>query len=151
MVVFQGPEAYITPSWYIETKPTTHKTVPTWDFATVHCHGVPTLHDSSRPDGDAFLSTQINDLTAQMEKSIPGKDEWTVSEAPENYIRLLKRTLYGLEIEVSRTEAKWKMSQDKPAKDIEGVQAGLRTQGEHGCIVADIVQESVEYVQSGGR
>lgn len=147
MVVFQGPEAYITPSWYVHTKPSTGKTVPTWDFATVHCHGTPKLFLDPE-EGDAFLDKQLDDLTRIMEQTIPDKKPWEVSEAPENYTRLLKKAIYGLEIDVSRTEAKWKMSQDKPDADINGVISGLRSQGEKGQIVADSVQESADAIRS---
>uniref|UniRef100_UPI0038F74B12 FMN-binding negative transcriptional regulator n=1 Tax=Streptomyces niveiscabiei TaxID=164115 RepID=UPI0038F74B12 len=38
MVLFSGPDAYVTPSWY-ETKRETGKVVPTWNYQAVHAYG----------------------------------------------------------------------------------------------------------------
>lgn len=135
MVIFQAPDSYVSPSYYKGTKPTTGKVVPTWDFSCVHVYGKPRVID----DAD-FIFRQMNDLTTTHESRV--QSQWKVNDAPENYRNLLVKAVRGLEITVTRTEGKWKLSQDKPKEDIAGVIEGFKNQGEH--YNADEVQKVVD-------
>lgn len=117
LVVFTGPQAYVTPSWY-ETKARTGKVVPTWNYATVHAWGVPRLRDEAD-----WIRGQIGRLTAHMERA--QDHPWGVEEAPEGYVSALSRGIVGLEVEIVRLEGKWKVSQNRPDEDRAGVAAGL--------------------------
>lgn len=117
LVVFQSSDSYITPSYY-KTKEETHKVVPTWDFACVHCYGTSTLID----DFD-FIKQQHILLTNEQESG--RKDPWTVDEAPESYYKTLQKAIIGLEIEVTKIEAKFKFEQKMKKSDIDGVINGL--------------------------
>jgi len=133
LVVFQGPQRYITPSWYL-TKQETGKVVPTWNYATVHVWGRPRVIDD--PD---WLRQQITDLTDTHEH--PRAEPWAVTDAPESFIQAQMKGIVGLEIPIARIEGKWKMSQNRPEADRLGVYAGLRAEGEEASGVAALVAE----------
>src|SRR6201992_254664 len=133
LVVFQGPQDYVTPSWYA-TKRETGKVVPTWNYATVHVWGRPRVMND-----DSWLRRQIEDLTARRE-SLRGAP-WQVDDAPADFIAMQMRAIVGVEIPIARIEGKWKMSQNRPAADRIGVIAGFREAGEAGEEIAAVVEE----------
>ncbi len=121
LVVFQGPQDYVTPSWYA-TKRETGKVMPTWNYATVHAWGRPRVMND-----DAWLRRQIEDLTASRENL--RAEPWAVGDAPEDFVAMQMRAIVGVEIPISRIEGKWKMSQNRPEADRAGVIAGFREMG----------------------
>src|SRR4028118_812130 len=94
LVVFQGPQAYVTPSWYA-TKQETGKVVPTWNYATVHAWGRPQIMDS-----EGWLRSQIDALTAQKEE--PRALPWQVADAPEAFVAAQIKGIVGIEIPIAR-------------------------------------------------
>jgi transcriptional regulator len=131
LVVFQGRQKYITPSWYA-TKRETGKVVPTWNYITVHAWGRPQAISDA-----AWLRRQIDDLTSQQEGALP--DPWKVTDAPEDFVTAQIKGIVGIEIPIGRIEGKWKVSQNRTEVDRAGVVAGLREQGE--ATMADLVAE----------
>jgi transcriptional regulator len=134
LVVFQGPQDYVTPSWYA-TKRETGKVVPTWNYATVHAWGRPRVIND-----DGWLRRQIGDLTDSREKL--RAEPWKVEDAPPDFVVAQMRGIVGVEIPIARIEGKWKMSQNRPAPDRAGVIAGFRESGGVGEAIAAIVEES---------
>jgi transcriptional regulator len=120
LVVFQGPQAYVSPGWY-PSKAVDGRVVPTWNYATVHAWCRPTLHDDP-----AWVATQLRLLTAQQEAALPRP--WAVDDAPADFLARLQGAIVGLELVVSRMEGKWKVSQNRPAADRDGVVQGLLAQ-----------------------
>jgi transcriptional regulator len=133
LVVFQGPQEYITPSWY-PTKRETGKVVPTWNYVTVHAWGRPRIIEDI-----AWLRRQIEDLTLLKEGALP--EPWKVDDAPADYLASQIKGIIGIEIPIDRIEGKWKVSQNRPAADRAGVVAGLRGGGEAAGIMASLVAE----------
>ena len=117
LVVFQGAEHYITPSWYA-SKQEHHKVVPTWNYATVHCWGRAIIRDDP-----IWVRDQIEALTRQHEG--PRVQPWAVEDAPAPFIAAQMRGIVGIEIPLARIEGKWKVSQNRPEADRAGVHAGL--------------------------
>ncbi len=117
LVIFQGLEAFITPSWYA-TKQETGKTVPTWNYAVVHAHGSVRLH----PEAE-WIRRHVGELTDSQESSRAAP--WKVEDAPADFIGKLVGAIVGLEISVERLTGKWKLSQNQAPRDREGVIAGL--------------------------
>jgi len=117
LVVFQGPQAYVTPAFYA-TKAETGKVVPTWNYVMVQARG--TVRVTADP---AWLDDQIGALTDrhEAERSAP----WQVSDAPRPYIEAQLRGIVGLEIAITRLEGKWKVSQNRTEADRRGVADGL--------------------------
>ncbi|KAI9923992.1 hypothetical protein ASPWEDRAFT_23326 [Aspergillus wentii DTO 134E9] len=154
MILFTSPvQHYVTPKFYTATKPATGKVAPTWNYAAVQVYGrVKVFHDSSDPETEAFLSTQLQDLAAFTEREMmgytgeDGKEEaWRVDEAPEGYLRILKKNIVGLEVEIDRIEGKFKMSQERAIKDREGVIKGFEQMGtETATQMADMVKSRGE-------
>lgn len=132
LVVFQGPEAYISPSFY-PTKRETGAVVPTWNYVTVHAWGQPTVIED-----EAWLRSQVNALTDAQEHR--RAEPWEVSDAPPAFIAGQLRGIVGIEIAIARIEGKWKLSQNRAERDRAGVVAGLRTQEGKAQQLADAVQ-----------
>jgi transcriptional regulator len=136
LVVFQGPQQYISPSLY-PTKREHGKVVPTWNYITVHAWGRPQVIDDA-----AWLRRQVEDLTSHNEGSRPAP--WYVSDAPEPYVAAQLKGIVGIEIPIARIEGKWKVSQNRPAVDQAGVVAGLRGNGDDAEIMASQVAERIK-------
>jgi len=119
VVVFQGPQAYVSPSWY-PSKHAHGKAVPTWNYAVVHAHGV-----ARAIEDPAWLLDFVDRLSQRHEadQRVP----WKVSDAPRDFIDSLLGAIVGIEIPISRIAGKWKVSQNRPAADRLGVVAGLRS------------------------
>jgi transcriptional regulator len=147
MILFTSPvNHYVTPKFYTETKPSTGKVVPTWDYAAVQVYGTVTVYSSTTaPESGAFLKQQINDLTKLCEEGQMGyeaEESWKVSDAPDKYVDIMKKAIVGVEIEVSRIAGKWKMSQELAEGDREGVIKGFEELGtEKGREMAGLVEE----------
>ena len=122
LVIARGPDSYITPSWYA-SKTEHGRVVPTWNYLTAHVYGTLTVHDD--PDWVAGL---VRRLTEQHEAGRP--HPWSVDDAPEKYFHGQLRAIVGVEVTIRRIEAKFKLSQNRPAADIDGVIAGLREVGD---------------------
>jgi transcriptional regulator len=118
MMIFQGPEGYITPNWYA-TKAQTGKAVPTWNYAIVHAYGRPSVMKEKE-----WLLRHVTELSEQQERSEP--QPWAVSDAPESYIDVMLRGIIGFRFEITRLEGKWKMSQNREMQDRIGVIEGLK-------------------------
>lgn len=133
LVVFQGPDGYVTPSWY-PSKADTHKVVPTWNYATVQVRGNPQVTEDA-----AWLRRQLGDLTTFHEKARP--EPWAVSDAPTDYIASQMKAIVGIEIPIGQIEGKWKMSQNKDDVDRQGVINGMRFDSDphQNLPVADLV------------
>ncbi|RDW79931.1 FMN-binding split barrel-2 [Coleophoma cylindrospora] len=150
MILFTSPvQHYVTPKFYVKTKPSTGKVVPTWNYAAVQAYGTATIYFSTGTETGEFLSKQISDLSALAEEDVMGYDgkegrkgPWTVDESPETYVNLLKKAILGIEIEITRLEGKWKMSQELGAEDRQGAIEGFRAlEKPLGNQMADLVQE----------
>lgn len=117
VVIFQGVETYITPSWY-PSKHAHGKAVPTWNYAVVHAHGMPRVIE----DHDWLLQhvTQLTDIH-EADQALP----WRVSDAPEEFTERLLGAIVGIEIPIAKLAGKWKVSQNKSEPDKLGVVAGL--------------------------
>ncbi|KAJ5735430.1 uncharacterized protein N7483_000555 [Penicillium malachiteum] len=139
---------YDPPKFYVETKPDTRKVVPTWNYSAVQVYGKLSLYyDSKTPEAGAFIAQQIHDLSSHTEKSIMGytggdrPEAWTVDEAPERYVDLLKRNIMGIEIQVKKIQGKFKMSQEMRSGDREGVVKGFQSMGtETGTAISEMVK-----------
>jgi transcriptional regulator len=122
LVVFQGPDRYVTPGWY-ETKRATGKVVPTWNYAIVQARGPVRVVD----DRD-WLARHVAALTDAMEADLA--EPWAVADAPAEFIAGQLKGIVGIEIAIARLEGKWKVSQNRPEPDRAGVVAGLEAEGD---------------------
>jgi transcriptional regulator len=129
LVVFQGPDAYVTPSWYA-TKAESHKVVPTWNYVAAHCWGTPEVFDDPQ-----WLRSQVGRLTVSQEKD--RAQPWSVEDAPADYIASQLKGIVGLQIPIARIEGKWKASQNRTDADRVGVAAGLGDHPMAGLVLPD--------------
>lgn len=138
LVVFQGVDSYITPSWY-ETKRETGKVVPTWNYATVQVRGPARLVEDA-----GWLLRHVSALTDRHEAGRP--EPWAVTDAPETYIEAQIKGIIGIEIEIAAITGKWKVSQNRPAADSAGVTDGL-AKGRGGSSGAAMAQMVCDYAR----
>jgi transcriptional regulator len=121
LVIVRGPDAYVSPAWYA-SKAEHGRVVPTWDYVLAHVHGELVVHDDV-----AWLGQHVRRLTEAHEGARP--QPWAVSDAPERFVAGQLRAIVGVEVRIGRVEAKWKLSQNRPGADIDGVLAGLTADG----------------------
>ncbi|KRE63980.1 transcriptional regulator [Arthrobacter sp. Soil736] len=131
LVIVQGGDAYISPSWYA-SKAAHGRVVPTWNYSTAHVYGKLAVHDD--PD---WLSRHVRRLTDLHEAGF--EQPWAVDDAPERYISGQLRAIVGVELLITRIEAKNKLSQNRPDADVDGVVAGLAARGE-AQVAADVAR-----------
>lgn len=117
LVVFQGPDAYISPSWY-PSKAETGRVVPTWNYLAVHVEGSARVIQD--PD---WLKRHLGQLTDWHEARMDVP--WSVDDAPEEFTERLMRAIVGLEIKIESLTGKLKASQNQPERNRAGVKAGL--------------------------
>jgi transcriptional regulator len=117
LMIFQGPEGYITPNWY-PSKALHGKAVPTWNFAVVHAFGRPEVMKEKD-----WLYRHVTELTAQQERN--EANPWAPSDAPDTYIEVMLRGIVGFRFAITRLKGKWKMSQNREVQDRVGVVKGL--------------------------
>lgn len=122
LAIVQGADAYISPSWY--TSKTEHgRVVPTWNYTTAHVYGRLVIHDDA-----AWLDQQVRRLTGMHEAGFD--HPWGVDDAPGRFIEGQLRAIVGVELVITRIEAKAKLSQNRPEADVDGVVAGLKARGQ---------------------
>ena len=119
LVVFQGPQAYVSPGWY-PSKAEHGKVVPTWNYVMVQGRGrLRAVEDA------AWLHALVSRLTATHEAG--QRRPWAVTDAPPAYIDTMLRAIVGIEIELTALTGKWKVSQNRSAADRDGTAEGLAT------------------------
>ena len=135
LVIFQGPQAYISPTWYVESKPAHGKVVPTWNYCVVHIHGPLRAVDDRN-----WLRGQLDRLVHRHEAAQP--KPWHIADAPPNFIEQQIAAIVGIEIPIARLVGKWKVSQNRPHGDRPGIVDGLARQGtDAATAMASLVQE----------
>jgi transcriptional regulator len=118
LIIFQGAEHYITPSWYPSTQE--HgKVVPTWNYVAVHVRGRARVMEDR-----AQLIAHLHTLTDEQERDF--EKRWSVDDAPGQYIEGLSQAIVGFEVAIDTIEGKWKLSQNRSASDRGGMVRGLR-------------------------
>lgn len=135
VVMFQGPQTYITPGWY-PGKQAHGKVVPTWNYAVAHAHGV-----ARAIDDEHWLRGMLTRLTAAHEssKQLP----WKMTDAPADFIDKLLRAVVGIEIPIDRLVGKLKASQDEALQDRWGTVNGLAAEGtENAAAMALLVERA---------
>jgi transcriptional regulator len=137
LVCFQGPDTYISPSWYV-TKQETGKVVPTWNYAVVHVHGnLRVIEDR------LWLRGLVDRLTDRHEAD--NKTAWQISDAPADFLDKQLAAIVGLEIPITRLVGKWKVSQNRPQRDRAAVAAALdEHRGEAAAGIASLVRQYSE-------
>ena len=143
VVMFQGPQAYITPGWY-PGKAAHGEVVPTWNYVVAHAHGVARAID----DRD-WLLDMLGRLTDAHEANRPSP--WSLADAPGPFVDRMMRAIVGIEIPIDRLEGKLKASQDEALADRLGTVRGLRKQaGDAAHAMAALVGKAIDAEGTGG-
>jgi transcriptional regulator len=121
LVIVRGADAYISPGWY-QSKVEHGRVVPTWNYITAHVYGTLVVHDDP-----VWVEDLVRRLTTKHESGMA--EPWSVDDAPAPFVAGQLRAIVGVELAITRVEAKAKLSQNRPEADVAGVVAGLRAQG----------------------
>src|SRR3984893_14151414 len=128
LAIVRGPDAYVSPSWYA-AKAEHGRVVPTWNYLTAHVYGQLIVHDDP-----AWVEDIVRRLTAKHEAarlSSPGQHmPWSPDDAPRAFIEGQLRAIVGLELQITRIEAKAKLSQNHPVIHLAGIVDGLAARGD---------------------
>src|SRR5580693_7060183 len=128
LAILRGPDAYVSPSWYA-AKAEHGRVVPTWNYLTAHVYGQLLVHDDP-----AWVEDVVRRLTAKHEAARLASPRqppaWSVDDAPRAFIEGQLRAIVGLELQITRIEAKAKLSQNRPVGDIAGIADGLAARGD---------------------
>jgi transcriptional regulator len=128
LAIVRGPDAYVSPSWYA-AKAENGRVVPTWNYLTAHVYGQLLVHDDP-----AWVEDVVRRLTAKHEAARLASPRqppaWSVDDAPRAFIEGQLRAIVGLELQITRIEAKAKLSQNRPVGDIAGIVDGLAARGD---------------------
>jgi transcriptional regulator len=137
LVIFQGPDSFISPSWY-PTKQETGSVVPTWNYVVVHAHGRLNVIEDRH-----WLRAHVEALTNRHEGD--REAPWAVSDAPADYIEKMVVAIVGIEMPIARLTGKWKLGQNRSERDRAGVVDGLRREGtESATSMASLVRSTFE-------
>jgi len=117
LIIFQGPHAYISPSWYVA-----EQAVPTWNYEVVHAYGKPCVLDDPKA-----VRALLEETVTLFESSMPRP--WSTARAGDEYISKLAQAIVAFEMPISRLEGKRKLSQNRPAEDVRGAIDGLQKFG----------------------
>lgn len=133
LVIFNGPNCYISPNHY-PTKKENGKAVPTWNYIAVHIKGTLSLiHDPN------WNRDMLDKLTSQHESK--NENPWSIADAPDNYIQKMLPAIVGLEIEIKSINGQWKLSQNQPEINIQGVIEGLAMEGDNNStVISELVK-----------
>ena len=135
LVIVRGADAYISPAWY-RSKAEHGRVVPTWNYITAHVYGRLVVHDDP-----AWVEDLVRRLTAKHESSMA--EPWSVDDAPERFVAGQLRAIVGIELAITRIEAKAKLSQNRPEADVAGVITGLEAEGDE-QIARDVAEANRE-------
>ena len=113
LAIFQGPHAYVSPSWYVG-----ERNVPTWNYATIHAYGTPRLIED-----DATLRRHLTELVTTHEAAQP--QPWSIDVLPSNYVAGMLKGIVGFEMPITTLQGKFKLNQNRAAEDRRGVIAAL--------------------------
>lgn len=117
LAIFHGSDAYISPNWY-PSKVEHHKEVPTWNYIVLNVYGHLRVQDDP-----VWLRRFLEKFTAQQEAGFA--QPWQVADAPDDYLQKMFKAIVGIELEITRWEGKWKLSQNKANPEYQGVIKGL--------------------------
>jgi len=112
LVIFQGPHAYISPTWYA-----THPSVPTWNYTAVHVYGTPRVVDDT-----AAIRRLLRELVDKHERG--RQPEWQMN-LPEDYLEKMIQAIVAFELPIERIEGKYKLSQNRSEADQDSVMGYL--------------------------
>ena len=118
LAIFQGPQIYISPSFY-PSKAKTGQVVPTWNYAVVHASGTLRFIQDA-----GWLREFVSGLTTTHEA--PRTLPWKIDDAPTAYIDKMLSLIVGFEFSITTLCGKWKVSQNRPQADREGVIRNLQ-------------------------
>ncbi len=124
LVIFRAADGYVSPNWY-PSKQESHRHVPTWNYQVVHAHGRIRVMDDER-----FVRAVVGRLTRTHEGRLAQAHPWKMSDAEKDYLGQMLKAIVGIEVDITRLQGKWKLSQNREERDRLGVIDALRARGD---------------------
>lgn len=110
LVIFQGPHTYISPTWY------NHINVPTWNYQSVHVYGRPRLITEH---GEAY------GLLKRLIDRHEANSDYRLEGLPKDFVEQEIKGIVAFQIEVTRMEANYKLSQNRDDENYRSIVAHL--------------------------
>jgi transcriptional regulator len=137
LAIFQGPHAYISPSWYVS-----ELVVPTWNYSAVHAYGKPTVMEDP-----VQVRALLEETVGTFESGLP--DQWSTASVGDDYVTKLARGIVAFEMTIIRLEGKRKLGQNRPVADMRGAAAGLQAIGD--VLGQAVAEEMLEVARATGE
>ncbi|WP_042461259.1 FMN-binding negative transcriptional regulator [Neobacillus dielmonensis] len=132
LVVFQGPHCYISPSWYETTK-----AVPTWNYVSVHVYGNLEIIEDEK-----VIFDSLDDLVNKYEKP---DSPYNLNDVEPSFIEGLSKGIVAFKINITKIEAKAKLSQNHPVERQELVIKNLEATSQQDNIqVASLMRSNLQ-------
>lgn len=110
LVIFHGPHTYVSPTWY------NHVNVPTWNYQSVHLYGKPrVITDQDETYG------LLKRLIDRHEANSP----YRLETLPQDFVEKEMKGIVAFQIEVTRIEANYKLSQNRDDENYRSIVAHL--------------------------
>jgi transcriptional regulator len=140
LVTWRGPDAYVSPSYY-PSKVEHGKVVPTWNYITIQARGTLTIHDDP-----VWVRDVVSSLTDVHEAALTAP--WAISDAPPDYIDAMLRAIVGIEVQITSLDGKWKLSQNRPTRDVVGVIDGLASREARPANIGEAMRQAANIESS---
>jgi transcriptional regulator len=137
LAVFQGPHAYISPSWYVS-----ELAVPTWNYSAVHVYGKPTVTEDP-----VRVRALLEETVGTFESGLP--DQWSTASVGDEYVTKLAQGIVAFEMPIVRLEGKRKLGQNRPVADMRGAAAGLEANGD--AFGQAVARQMLEVARASGE
>ena len=134
LVIFRGPHAYISPSWY-----TSEQAVPTWNYSAVHVYGRPRVMDDPK-----LVRALLEETVGTFESGLP--EQWSTARVGDEYVTKLAQGIVAFEMPISRLEGKRKLGQNRPLADMRSAAAGLQANGD--AVGQAVARQMLEVAQA---
>jgi transcriptional regulator len=137
LAIFQGPHAYISPSWYLS-----ELAVPTWNYSAVHAYGKPAVMEDP-----ARVRALLDETVGTFESGLP--EQWSTARVGDDYVTKLAQGIVAFEMPIVRLEGKRKLGQNRPVADMRSAAAGLQANGD--AVGRAVAQQMLEVAQASGE
>ncbi|MDR4947889.1 FMN-binding negative transcriptional regulator [Neobacillus cucumis] len=103
LAIFHGPHCYISPSWYESMK-----AVPTWNYVSIHVYGKMEIIENQK--------VIVNSLDDMVKKYESPTSPYHLSDVDPSFIEGMSKGIVAFKINITKIEAKAKLSQNHPVE-----------------------------------
>jgi len=133
LAIFSTAHTYVSASWY-----SNQKTGSTWNYQSVHAHGILNFKDES------FLHDLLTQLTEKFENNPHSPS--LVQKLDEDYVNSMMKAITGFEIEINSIEHVFKLSQNRDEKSYDNIVQRLKQQEGDAKEIGELMEKRKDQV-----